>query len=55
MSNVRAFASATNLHTFTKYSGFTPDITGGNVLASGVDTGVYPLSTTYSFGLNITF
>lgn len=55
MSNVRAFVSATNLHTFTKYSGFTPDITGGNVLAAGVDTGVYPLSTTYSFGLNITF
>ncbi len=55
MKNVRAFVSVTNLHTFTKYSGFTPDVTRGGVLEAGIDTGVYPLSTTYSFGLNITF
>ena len=56
LQRVRAYVSATNLYTFTSYSGFTPDVTNsGNPLITGVDMGYYPLTTTYSFGLNVTF
>ncbi|MEC3905811.1 TonB-dependent receptor [Tamlana sp. 2201CG12-4] len=63
IANVRFFTGVTNLVTFTKYSGFTPDVTltpsqtgdTSDVLLSGIDSGVYPLSTTYNFGLNVSF
>ena len=55
ISKLRLFCSVSNLKTFTNYSGFSPEIVGGDVLSSGIDNGVYPLSTTYSFGVNITF
>ncbi|MFA8437172.1 MAG: SusC/RagA family TonB-linked outer membrane protein [Marinifilaceae bacterium] len=55
LSRLRAYISVTDLYTFTDYSGFTPDIGGGNVLANGVDMGTYPLPTTFTFGLNLTF
>jgi len=55
LDQVRTYVSATNLYTFTNYSGFTPDIGGSNVLTNGIDMGVYPLSATYTFGLNVTF
>lgn len=55
MSKLRVFCSVSNLKTFTNYSGFSPEVMGGNVLASGIDNGIYPQSTTYSFGINLTF
>jgi len=56
LANFRAFVNVTNLVTYTNYSGFTPDMTlSNNVLTAGIDSGVYPLSTTYSFGLNVSF
>jgi TonB-linked SusC/RagA family outer membrane protein len=47
--NFRAFVSAQNLYTFTKYTGYDPEIAGG------VDTGIYPTSRTFLAGAGITF
>lgn len=55
-SNIRIYTNVTNLITYTNYSGFTPDVTkSSNVLIAGIDSGIYPLATTYSFGLNVSF
>jgi TonB-linked SusC/RagA family outer membrane protein len=45
----RVFATANNLLTFTKYKGYDPEV------ASGTDSGVYPTSRSFSFGINITY
>lgn len=50
--SVRIYAQAKNAFTFTKYSGYDPEISGG-VFSSGVDQGSYPLSRVYTVGLDI--
>lgn len=60
IKNVRLTASVNNLHTFTNYSGLSPMINSSVNKKDGNDLGVddkrfYPLSRTYSLGLNITF
>jgi len=58
---LRLYVAATNLLTFTKYSGFDPEMTvsansaSEGDRASGIDWGTYPASRTYTFGVNITF
>lgn len=46
---IRIYASAQNLLTFTKYSGFDPEVP-----SNGVDFNVYPVTRVLSLGLNIT-
>lgn len=53
--NIRIFASGTNLITWTKYSGYTPEIVSESVLSNGVDRGVFPLAKTYNFGVTADF
>ena len=48
-TRLRFYATASNLFTITKYSGFDPEVGGG------VDYGNYPQSRTFTFGLNATF
>ena len=48
-SNFRFYISGQNLLTFTKYSGFDPEV--GNF---GVDSGTYPVARVFSVGVNIT-
>ena len=55
MKNLRAYFSATNLFTLTKYSGLNPEVNISSSTTPGVDNGNYPLARTYTFGLNITF
>jgi len=60
VSNVRLYASATNLFTLTKYSGLDPEIgkvigTESNNLSIGLDEGTYPQSRTWMFGVVIDF
>lgn len=57
MTRARLYVSIDNLVTFTKYSGYNPDISDqwNNVLAAGCDVGGAPLPRTFSFGFNITF
>lgn len=51
-SRVRIYVQVRNAFTFTKYTGFDPEIAGG-ILDTGVDRGAYPQARTYSFGLDI--
>lgn len=55
--NLRVYVSATNLMTWTHYSGFDPEGSAFGTATSypGVDQGRYPLTKTYLLGLNIGF
>ena len=46
----RFYLSAQNLATFTKYTGFDPEVS-----ANGIDLNVYPVTRTLSAGLSLTF
>lgn len=55
ISNARIYISAQNLHTWTKYQGFDPEVSkfGGSALRPGFDYSVYPHARTVTFGLNV--
>ncbi|SHM42109.1 TonB-linked outer membrane protein, SusC/RagA family [Chitinophaga jiangningensis] len=56
ISSLRAYLSADNLFTITKYKGFNPDIgRSGSILDRGVDFGhvSYPLARTLSVGIQL--
>ncbi|WP_165699349.1 SusC/RagA family TonB-linked outer membrane protein [Hymenobacter jejuensis] len=54
LASVRVFAAAQNVFTITKYSGFTPELSGGP-LDSGIEASTYPISRTLTLGLNVNF
>ena len=51
---LRVFVNAQNPVTFSKNSGFTPEM-GGSAIAFGVDNGTYPLPAIYTLGVNLNF
>lgn len=53
----RVYVNVQNLATFTRYSGYDPEILGfGNPLARGIDDGlIYPNPRTVSFGFDLRF
>ena len=58
ISQLRLYASATNLFCITGYTGMDPEINSRADIsntASGIDKNTTPLSKTYSFGLNVSF
>jgi len=55
VKQLRVYVKGDNIYTWTKFTGYTPEISSGGVLDNGIDTGVYPISTIYSFGVNLTF
>jgi TonB-linked SusC/RagA family outer membrane protein len=55
LSGLRIYASVQNLATFTSYSGFTPEINNGSVLAGGIESNIYPTTRTFVLGLNVGF
>ncbi|MDP5170742.1 MAG: TonB-dependent receptor [Bacteroidia bacterium] len=55
MSQVQLYVSGTNLFTWQQYSGYTPEITSGSVIAVGIDSGVYPISKIWTGGINLSF
>jgi TonB-linked SusC/RagA family outer membrane protein len=57
IQSLRAYASATNLFTNTKYIGYNPEVNNqaGLTGVQGEDYGAYPLSRNFTFGLNVTF
>lgn len=54
VKSLRLYTNVQNLKTWSKCSGYTPEI-GGNATSFGVDNGTYPMPTIYTFGLNLTF
>ncbi|WP_069659572.1 SusC/RagA family TonB-linked outer membrane protein [Arcticibacter eurypsychrophilus] len=57
MTSARIYVSAQNVYTFTKYSGYDPEIGSFNkdVLSANVDNGHYPTPRTFTIGANIQF
>lgn len=59
VENLRLYCNIQNLHTFTKYKGYDPEIGASTQdssgLVYGLDFGRYPSPVTYSFGLNLSF
>ena len=59
IENLRVYVNIQNLYTFTKYTGYDPEVGASTQdssgLTYGLDTGRYPSPAMYSFGLNITF
>ncbi|MDE7442560.1 MAG: SusC/RagA family protein, partial [Muribaculaceae bacterium] len=56
ISKLRLYATGSNLLTWTKYTGFDPEVsTMGNSLTPGVDFGAYPKSRSFVFGINLAF
>jgi TonB-dependent starch-binding outer membrane protein SusC len=65
IEQLRLYVNAQNFFSFHKYTGFDPEIGSGanqsntvngrGFLDIGIDRGMYPLSKTLSFGLNLTF
>lgn len=54
LKSLRLYANVQNLKTWSKNTGYTPEI-GGDALSFGVDNGTYPMPMIYTFGLNLTF
>ena len=57
ITNLRVFATTTNLLTVTGYSGNDPEVNffGQNNLLNGVDWGAYPRAKSFSLGLTVGF
>ncbi|HBG57845.1 MULTISPECIES: SusC/RagA family TonB-linked outer membrane protein [unclassified Proteiniphilum] len=54
LKSLRIYANVQNLKTWTRNTGYTPEI-GGSALAFGIDGGTYPMPMIYTFGVNLTF
>ena len=64
LSSLRLSLNIQNLYTFTKYSGYDPEIgmttdqystSGQSALMNGIDTGRYPSPRIYTLGVSIGF
>lgn len=56
ISSARVYVSTQNLITWTKYTGFDPEVSAYNsALTPGFDYSVYPRAKTITFGLNLNF
>src|ERR1035437_5312499 len=55
VQSLRLYISGQNLATFTKATGYSPEVPISNPISAGADNGVYPIPAIYSFGLNLTF
>ncbi len=57
ISNVNVYATASNLFTLTKYTGYDPEVNyaGNSGTILGIDYGTYPQNKSIIFGLNVTF
>lgn len=54
LSKLRVYATAQNPLILKKYSGFTPELPG-SATASGIELSIYPVTTTYMVGVNVSF
>ena len=57
VSKLQPYFTATNLLTWTNYSGMDPEVNqwGSNGAVQGIDWGTYPHSRSFVFGLNVEF
>lgn len=52
---IRFYVTAQNLHTFSDYKGYHPEVNrdGTNAISQGIDYGTYPQAKIFTFGLNL--
>lgn len=56
ISNARIYGTLNNIHTFTKYKGYDPEVTASSsALTPGVDNSAYPRAKSFVVGVNLTF
>ncbi|WP_235021659.1 SusC/RagA family TonB-linked outer membrane protein [Chitinophaga eiseniae] len=57
VNSCRLYFTAYNIHTFTSYSGYDPEVSTRNQsgITPGVDFGAYPRSRSYTVGANVAF
>ncbi|HMO60993.1 MAG TPA: TonB-dependent receptor [Ferruginibacter sp.] len=56
IKKLRMYLTANNLHVFTKYTGYDPEVsTRRGALSPGVDYSPYPRNRFYMFGINASF
>lgn len=54
LENLRFYVNVQNLHVFTKYRGYDPEVGSNNVLRMGVDEGYYPIPRSFIVGIQVT-
>jgi TonB-linked SusC/RagA family outer membrane protein len=57
VQGARVYVGINNLHTFTNYPGYDPEVGNGGDTQTvlGVDFGTYPMARTYTVGINFSF
>ncbi len=58
ISKLRLYFTANNLYTFTKYSGYDPNVSSSNsdvICTPGFDSRAYPAARSFVVGLNLSF
>lgn len=58
LSKLRVYVTAQNLLTFTKYTGFDPEVGSYGSFSNnmyGIDYGIYPQAKSFVFGVNLNF
>ncbi|WP_321333214.1 TonB-dependent receptor [uncultured Bacteroides sp.] len=56
ISNARVYCTLNNIHTFTDYSGYDPEVSASDsALTPGIDNSSYPHSKSWVLGFNLTF
>lgn len=53
--SLRVYVQVKNAFTFTKYTGYDPEIPGFGLLDTGIDRGAYPQARSYAVGLDLKF
>ena len=56
LESVKVYTNLKNVYTFTKYSGYDPEVGSYNqdALLTGIDNARYPSPRIYTFGINLT-
>lgn len=55
ISRLRLYVTGMNPFTFTKYTGYDPEVGGNGISTRGVDSGSYPVSRRFVLGLQVKF
>jgi TonB-linked SusC/RagA family outer membrane protein len=55
LSNGEIYLRANNVFTLSEFPGYSPEVAGGSAVFSNIDVSVYPVASSYSIGVNLTF
>jgi TonB-linked SusC/RagA family outer membrane protein len=55
LAGANIYVSGQNLITWTKYSGYDPEVTSGSNVSPGTDSGIYPVARTVNAGVRLSF